>query len=98
MLTPEHIAALDAAELALAQRPPRRVRPTKQCTVGYGYYPDSQQRVPTLRLRGRWLEQLGFAIGSKLCVTVRDRALVITVVGEECVQVREPLRPRAASR
>ncbi|KGE50290.1 SymE family type I addiction module toxin [Xanthomonas axonopodis pv. vasculorum] len=86
MLTPEHIVALDAAELARAERPPRRVRPTKQCTVGYGYYPDSQQRVPALRLRGRWLEQLGFAIGSKLSVTVQDRALVITVIGEECMR------------
>ncbi|WP_242629200.1 SymE family type I addiction module toxin [Xanthomonas oryzae] len=93
MLTPEQIAALDAAELARAQRPPKRVRPTKQCRVGYGYYPNSQQRVPTLRLRGRWLEQLGFAIGSKLCITVRDRALVITVIGEECVPVNELLRP-----
>ncbi|QBH02164.1 type I toxin-antitoxin system SymE family toxin [Xanthomonas oryzae] len=93
MLTPEQIAALDAAELARAQRPPKRVRPTKQCRVGYGYYPNSQQRVPALRLRGRWLEQLGFAIGSKLCITVRDRALVITVIGEECVPVNELLRP-----
>ncbi|WP_248279478.1 SymE family type I addiction module toxin [Xanthomonas campestris] len=98
MLTPEQIAALDAAELARAQRPPRRVRPTKQCTVGYGYYPDSQQRVPALRLRGRWLEQVGFAIGSKLCVTVHDRALVITVIGEECEQVDELPRHRAGSR
>nr|WP_256723765.1 SymE family type I addiction module toxin [Xanthomonas oryzae] len=86
MLTPEQIAALNATELARAQRPPRRVRPTKQCTVGYGYYPNSQQRVPTLRLRGGWLEQLGFAIGSKLRVTVEDRALVITVAGEECMR------------
>ncbi|MGS0541014.1 SymE family type I addiction module toxin [Xanthomonas oryzae] len=86
MLTPEQIAALNAAELASAQRSQRRIRPTKQCTVGYGYYPNSQQRVPTLRLRGRWLEQLGFAIGSKLRVTVEDRALVITVAGEECMR------------
>nr|WP_241148227.1 SymE family type I addiction module toxin [Xanthomonas axonopodis] len=46
----------------------------------------SQQRVPALRLRGRWLEQLGFAIGSKLSVTVQDCALVITVIGEECMR------------
>nr|WP_242629226.1 SymE family type I addiction module toxin [Xanthomonas oryzae] len=83
MMTREQAEALDAAELARAQRPPRRVRPTQQCTVGYGYYPDSHEPVPALRLRGRWLEQLGFAIGSKLRITVRDRELVITVVGEE---------------
>ncbi|WP_241847244.1 SymE family type I addiction module toxin [Xanthomonas oryzae] len=83
MLTPEQIAALNAAELVRTQRLPRRVRPTKQCTVGYGYYPDSQKPVPALRLRGRWLEQLGFAIGCKLRIAVRDRELVITVVDEQ---------------
>ncbi|CBA16760.1 hypothetical protein XALC_2279 [Xanthomonas albilineans GPE PC73] len=83
MMTREQAEALNAAELARAQRPPRRVRPTQQCTMGYGYYPDSHKPVPTLRLRGRWLEQLGFAIGSKLRITVRDGELVIAVVGEE---------------
>ncbi|QHQ29013.1 type I toxin-antitoxin system SymE family toxin [Xanthomonas albilineans] len=89
MMTREQAAALNAAELARTQRPPRRARPTQQCTMGYGYYPDSHQPVPALRLRGRWLEQLGFAIGSKLRITVRDRELVITVVGEECIPVDE---------
>ncbi|OLI53801.1 transposase [Xanthomonas oryzae pv. oryzae] len=83
MMTCEQAEALNAAELARKQRPPRRVRPTQQCTMGYGYYPDSQKPVPALRLRGRWLEQLGFAIGSKLRITVRDRELVIMVVDEE---------------
>ncbi|WP_343123019.1 SymE family type I addiction module toxin [Xanthomonas sp. GPE 39] len=32
--------------------------------------------MPALRLRVRWLEQLGFAIGCKLRITVRDRELV----------------------
>ncbi|MFP7019462.1 SymE family type I addiction module toxin, partial [Xanthomonas hortorum] len=49
------------------------------CTVGYGYYPASDQRVPTLRLRGRWLEQLGFAIGSKLHIRLRDGELVVSL-------------------
>ncbi|MGN5616769.1 type I addiction module toxin, SymE family, partial [Xanthomonas hortorum pv. gardneri] len=49
------------------------------CTVGYGYYPASDQRIPTLRLRGRWLEQLGFAIGSKLHIRLRDGELVVSV-------------------
>ncbi|HHZ24989.1 TPA: type I toxin-antitoxin system SymE family toxin [Xanthomonas vasicola pv. zeae] len=89
MMTCEQTAALNAAELARKQRPPRRVRPTQQCTMGYGYYPDSQQAVPALRLRGRWLEQLGFVIGCKLRVTVRDRELVITVVGEERMPLEE---------
>ncbi|WP_428959980.1 SymE family type I addiction module toxin [Xanthomonas oryzae] len=87
MMTHEQAEALNAAELARAQRPPRRVRPTQHCTMGYGYYPNSHQLVPALRLRGRWLEQLGFAIGCKLRITVRDRELVITVIDEECMRV-----------
>ncbi|WP_045739277.1 SymE family type I addiction module toxin [Xanthomonas sp. MUS 060] len=93
MMTREQAAALNAAEhaakLARAQRPPRRVRPTQQCTMGYGYYPDSHQPVPALRLRGRWLEQLGFAIGCKLSITVRDRELVITALNEERMPMEE---------
>ncbi|WP_139015210.1 SymE family type I addiction module toxin, partial [Xanthomonas cannabis] len=49
------------------------------CTVGYAYYPASHQRIPTLRLRGRWLEQLGFTIGSKLNITMRNGELVVSV-------------------
>ncbi|WP_230596803.1 SymE family type I addiction module toxin [Xanthomonas albilineans] len=90
MMTREQAEALNATELARAQRPPRRVRPTQQCTMGYGYYPDSQQPVPALRLRGRWLEQLGFAIGCKLRITVRDRELVITMVGADYMPADDP--------
>ncbi|MBB4133419.1 toxic protein SymE [Xanthomonas campestris] len=54
-------------------------RAPQHCTVGYGYYPDSHQRVPTLRLRGRWLEQLGFTIGSKLNIRLCDGELVVSV-------------------
>ncbi|WDJ98033.1 type I toxin-antitoxin system SymE family toxin [Xanthomonas campestris pv. incanae] len=62
-------------------RPPRPGHPRapQHCTVGYGYYPASDQRVPTLRLRGRWLEQLGFTIGSKLHIRLRDGELVVSV-------------------
>ncbi|MDC8640893.1 SymE family type I addiction module toxin [Xanthomonas hortorum] len=62
-------------------RPPRPGHPRAphHCTVGYGYYPASDQRIPTLRLRGRWLEQLGFTIGSKLHIRLRDGELVVSV-------------------
>ncbi|MFC3563977.1 SymE family type I addiction module toxin [Xanthomonas dyei] len=33
-----------------------------------------------MRLRGRWLEQLGFTIGSKLHIRLRDGELVVSVV------------------
>ncbi|MBN6152787.1 type I toxin-antitoxin system SymE family toxin [Xanthomonas sp. AmX2] len=77
MLTPEQIAAADAADLARAPRAPRRPRTPRQCKVSYGYYPASDQLVPALRLRGRWLEQLGFAIGRTLRIEVRAGELVV---------------------
>ncbi|NJC37473.1 toxic protein SymE [Xanthomonas arboricola] len=60
-------------------RRPGHPRAPQHCTVGYGYYPDSHRRIPTLRLRGRWLEQLGFTIGSKLNIRMRNGELVVTV-------------------
>ncbi|MGV7180603.1 SymE family type I addiction module toxin [Xanthomonas axonopodis] len=68
-------------------RPRQAARPAHQrapqhCTVGYGYYPASDQRIPTLRLRGRWLEQLGFTIGSKLHIRMRNGELVVTVADD----------------
>lgn len=72
-----------AAYLARASRAPRRPKPTQHCTVGYGYYPASNILVPTLRLRGRRLEQLGFTIGSKLHITARDDELVVTVARDD---------------
>ncbi|WP_115514907.1 MULTISPECIES: SymE family type I addiction module toxin [Xanthomonas] len=42
----------------------------------------SRHPVATLRLRGRWLEQLGFAIGKKFHVSVRDSELVVGLVTE----------------
>jgi len=83
MLTPEQIAAELAAEEARTPRAPCRRRPPQRCKMGYGYYPASNQVVPSLRLRGRWLEQLGFAIGSTLRIEVRDGALVVRMAGEE---------------
>ncbi|XHH30881.1 SymE family type I addiction module toxin [Xanthomonas euroxanthea] len=63
-------------------RRPGHPRAPQHCTVGYGYYPDSHQRIPTLRLRGRWLEQLGFTIGSKLNIRMRNGELVVTVADD----------------
>lgn len=67
------------------RRPPRKARTPTRCTVGYAFYdaepgrPHSQ-RIPSVRLRGLWLEQLGFAVGCKLQITARAGELVVTVV------------------
>ncbi|WP_127168959.1 SymE family type I addiction module toxin [Xanthomonas sp. BRIP62415] len=69
----------------LPPRPPRKARTPTRCTVGYAFYdaepgrPHSQ-RIPSVRLRGIWLEQLGFAVGCKLQITARNGELVVTVV------------------
>ncbi len=68
----------------LPLRPPRKARTPTRCTVGYAFYdaepgrPHSQ-RIPSVRLRGLWLEQLGFAVGRKLQITARNGELVVTV-------------------
>lgn len=82
MLTPEQVAAANAADLARASRPPRRPRPPQQCTVGCGHSANGK-RTPALRLGGRWMEELGFTIGSTLRVQVRDGELVVSVAGKE---------------
>ncbi|APO93735.1 SymE family type I addiction module toxin [Xanthomonas vesicatoria] len=79
MLTHEEIESANAADLVKQRCVVRRPRPPQQLTVGYGYYHASDQRVPTLRLRGRWLEQLGFVIGSKISIRMRDGELVVSL-------------------
>lgn len=67
------------------KRLPRSRRPT-QCTVGC-HYTDvlvdgrwQSARIPTVRLSGRWLAELGFEPGSKPRIAIVDGALVITPV------------------
>ncbi|AOL18786.1 hypothetical protein MOU_20485 [Xanthomonas citri pv. malvacearum str. GSPB1386] len=69
----------------LPPRPPRKARTPTRCTVGYAFYEaeagrSHSQRIPSVRLRGLWLEQLGFAVGCKLQITARAGELVVTVV------------------
>ncbi|USI99476.1 type I toxin-antitoxin system SymE family toxin [Xanthomonas prunicola] len=69
----------------LPPRPPRKARTPMRCTVGYAFYEAEPgrphtQRIPSVRLRGLWLEQLGFAVGCKLQITARAGELVVTVV------------------
>ncbi|WDJ99682.1 type I toxin-antitoxin system SymE family toxin [Xanthomonas campestris pv. incanae] len=63
-------------------RAPRRPR---QCTVSYTHYPGAHghagdQHVPHVRLSGLWLEQLGFAIGTKLRITASAGQLLMEVL------------------
>lgn len=88
----------DANEATLRRSRPRVPRQPTHCTVGYDAYPGKHDHsgdrfVPVLRLSGLWLEQLGFAIGSKLQITVRDGELVLSVMQADAAP---PARRRAA--
>ncbi|MEB1834124.1 SymE family type I addiction module toxin [Xanthomonas campestris pv. campestris] len=66
-------------------RAPRRARRPRQCTVSYTHYPGAHdhagdQHVPHVRLSGLWLEQLGFAIGTKLRITASAGQLLMEVL------------------
>ena len=82
MMSVEDAAAAIAAELARPPRAPRRPRPPQTCTVGCGHSA-SGKRMPALRLGGRWMEELGFTIGSTLRVQVRDGELVVSVASKD---------------
>ncbi|MBO9767018.1 MULTISPECIES: SymE family type I addiction module toxin [Xanthomonas] len=80
-------------------RDPRRARRPRQCTVSYTHYPGAHdhagdQHVPHVRLSGLWLEQLGFAIGTKLRITASEGQLLMEVLAP----VEVPLQPRRARR
>ncbi|WP_425525536.1 SymE family type I addiction module toxin [Xanthomonas hortorum] len=80
-----------------ARRPPPAAR--RQCTVSYTLYPGAHdhagdQQVPHVRLSGLWLEQLGFAIGTKLRITASEGQVLIEVLAP----VEVPLQPRRARR
>jgi len=48
-----------------------------------------QDRVPFLRVSGRWLEQCGFAIGTRYYVTVMHGKLTLTIADPDGVD--EPI-------
>ena len=51
----------------------------------------SPTRTPFVRLSGRWLERMGFAIGTAVRVHVAPKRLVLEVIEPE---IREKPRPR----
>ncbi|MFP7194932.1 SymE family type I addiction module toxin, partial [Xanthomonas hortorum] len=55
---------------------PRPPHPLASASV---YSPARDQPIPPPRHHGRWLEQLGFTIGSKLHIRLRDGELVVSV-------------------
>jgi len=67
---------------------PRSARRPDVCTVAYTHYEarrdeSSDVRIPSLRLSGKWLEEMGFAIGARVRVEVEAGVLKLTVVPPE---------------
>lgn len=49
----------------------------------YGMSGYKYQQIPTIMLKGKWLEELGFAIGGYVSVSCEDGKLVITLDAEK---------------
>lgn len=44
---------------------------------------DGNAQLPMIRIRGGWLEKLGFEIGTRIAVSEEHGRLVVTLAGEE---------------
>lgn len=65
------------------RKPYARLAPT--CKVGAQLYPireeyGSEEEVPYVRLRGRWLHMLGFPVGARLKIESEPGRIVLTVL------------------
>jgi len=68
--------------------PPKRrpyARPAPTCKVGAQHYPTREEYgtdevIPYVRLRGRWLDKLGFDVGARLKIETSPGCITLTVV------------------
>jgi hypothetical protein len=68
--------------------PPKRkpyARQAPSCKVGAQLYPIREERgsvevIPYVRLRGRWLDTLGFDVGSRLKIEAEHGRITLTVI------------------
>lgn len=54
---------------------------TRKITISYSYLEtqDKVERIPFIRLRGKWLASFGFTLGQKISVQTSDKKLIITL-------------------
>jgi hypothetical protein len=55
----------------------------RKLTINYLNLQGNRKPCPLIRLQGRWLENLGFAIGAKVTVTTDERMIVIVPAKED---------------
>jgi len=76
--SPEEIDRMEAAAARRGQ--PRAARKPERCIVNSYHYETARRAVPMLRLRGKWLEELGIHIGCSVRISGTLGQLVIDVV------------------
>ena len=57
---------------------------TRQLKISALYRRSDNRKVPELRLRGLWIESLGFKAGGLVNITVREGLMIIEAVEEQC--------------
>ena len=55
----------------------------RKLTVNYLFTNGNKRPYPFIRLQGRWLERLGFAVGDKVTVTAGDGRIVIVPIKKD---------------
>ena len=55
----------------------------RKLTVNYLFTNGNKKPYPFIRLQGRWLERLGFAVGDKVTVTAGEGRIVIVSVKKD---------------
>ncbi len=53
----------------------------RKMTISYTYHETQSKSVsiPYIRIKGKWLQELGFFRGQKICIQAVDKKLIITV-------------------
>jgi len=49
----------------------------RSLTISYAYGLNNEKPYPFIRLQGRWLERLGFSIGSRVVIAAGEEILII---------------------
>jgi toxic protein SymE len=73
-------------EMMIHGRPPqprRNAKGDRMLTVAHFFDASASSVLPMIRIRGRWLEQLGFDRGERVAMSVKPKRIVLTLVDEE---------------
>src|SRR5438105_1925140 len=82
-LPPRKHAAVPPLPIARPRRR-RNARGEKLVTVAQLFDATaSDAQLPMIRLRGRWLQRLGFRVGERIAVSEEHGRIVLTLAGEE---------------